>query len=190
MIGPRFTVSKAGQAGLCFIALAAAFGGLFVQQRNFLPGGGVEIVNSGGALEKKAIALGKAGHRQALLYSPPHPTEKQEYPVDTLSRGERPAAAVLRGLASWYGGADGLHGALTASGEPFDQGALTAAHRFLPFGTRVRVTFIKTGKSVVVRINDRGPFVAGRIIDLSRAAAAEIGMELYGVGRVELSIVP
>ena len=75
--------------------------------------------------------------------------------------------------ASWYG--PGFHGRLTANGERFDQNALTAAHRSLPFGTRVRVTSTSTGRSVVVRINDRGPFVRGRSIDLARAAARVIG---------------
>jgi len=75
--------------------------------------------------------------------------------------------------ASWYG--PGFHGRLTANGERFDQNALTAAHRSLPFGTRVRVTSTETGRSVVVRINDRGPFVRGRSIDLARAAARVIG---------------
>ena len=75
--------------------------------------------------------------------------------------------------ASWYG--PGFHGRLTANGERFDQNALTAAHRSLPFGARVRVTSTETGRSVVVRINDRGPFVRGRSIDLARAAARVIG---------------
>ncbi|MFG7486286.1 septal ring lytic transglycosylase RlpA family protein [Methylorubrum rhodesianum] len=76
-------------------------------------------------------------------------------------------------IASWYG--PGFHGRLTANGERFDQNALTAAHRSLRFGTRVRVTNAATGRSVVVRINDRGPFVAGRSIDLARGAARAIG---------------
>ncbi len=106
------------------------------------------------------------------------------------SRGERSFSEVIEGLASWYGGADGLDGNYTASGERFDAGAYTAAHRTLPFGTRVRVTYLKTGRSVIVRINDRGPAHAGRIIDLSRAAAAEIGLLPHGVGMVQLEILP
>lgn len=77
------------------------------------------------------------------------------------------------GLAVWYG--PGLHGRRTASGEVYDMHALTAAHPSLPFGTRVRVTNLKNGKSVVVRINDRGPFGGRYIIDLSYAAAKAIG---------------
>lgn len=87
------------------------------------------------------------------------------------------------GLASWYG--PGFQGRRTASGERFDTGAFTAAHRTLPFGTRVRVVNVNTGRSVVVRINDRGPFVRGRVIDLSKAAARAIGMS--GVARIVLA---
>ncbi len=78
------------------------------------------------------------------------------------------------GLASWYG--PGFGGHRTASGERFNTGAFTAAHRSLPFGSRVRVTSRRTGRSVVVRINDRGPFVGGRVIDLSPAASRALGM--------------
>ena len=85
-----------------------------------------------------------------------------------------------RGTASWYGAFH--HGRQTANGEIFDSAAMTAAHRKLPFGTRVRVTSERTGRSVVVRINDRGPFVRGRVIDLSLGAAQSIGLK--GVGAV------
>ena len=81
-----------------------------------------------------------------------------------------PAAAQC-GRASWYA----LH-SRTASGERMNQAALTAAHRSLPFGTKLKVTNQRNGKSVVVRINDRGPFIKGRVLDLSRAAARQIGM--------------
>jgi rare lipoprotein A len=86
-------------------------------------------------------------------------------------------------MASWYG--PGFHGRRTASGETFNAGALTAAHRTLPFGTRVKVTNATNGRSVVVRINDRGPYVRGRVIDLSRAAARAIGMS--GTARITLA---
>ncbi|MBI5481947.1 MAG: septal ring lytic transglycosylase RlpA family protein [Deltaproteobacteria bacterium] len=82
--------------------------------------------------------------------------------------------ATETGVASWYGARH--HGRRTASGEPFDMHALTAAHRTLPFGTRCRVTSLRSGRSVIVRINDRGPYAKGRIIDLSRAAAEVIDM--------------
>lgn len=91
------------------------------------------------------------------------------------------------GKASFY--AMKFQSRKTASGERFNQSAKTAAHRRLPFGTRVRVTNIKTGKSVVVRINDRGPFVKGRIIDLSRSAFSTIGNTKAGVINVEIVVV-
>ncbi|SEW11204.1 septal ring lytic transglycosylase RlpA family protein [Chitinophaga arvensicola] len=88
------------------------------------------------------------------------------------------------GKASYY--ANSFDGKRTASGETFHQRSLTAAHKTLPFGTRVTVTNIANGKSVKVRINDRGPFVAGRIIDLSSKAASKIGMLNTGVANVEV----
>ncbi len=99
----------------------------------------------------------------------------------------RPQAYREVGTASYYGRE--AHGQPTASGEKFDMYALTAAHRTLPFGTTVRVTNLGNRKSVVVRINDRGPFVAGRIMDLSYAAARKIKMLDAGVCRVELVVV-
>lgn len=92
-----------------------------------------------------------------------------------------------RGVASWYGSA--FQGRKTANGEIFDRMKYTAAHRSLPFGTLLLVTLESTGKRVVVRINDRGPFVAGRVIDLSEAAAASIGLSSQGLGRVTLEEV-
>jgi rare lipoprotein A len=91
------------------------------------------------------------------------------------------------GLASWYGAQ--YHGQRTSSGEVFDMNAMTAAHRTLPFGTRVEVTCPSTARSVEVRINDRGPFVPGRIIDLSHAAAKELGIAVKGVDRVRIRTV-
>ena len=91
------------------------------------------------------------------------------------------------GLASYY--AQAHHGRRTASGEVFDMEALTAAHRSLPFGTRVRVTNLDNGRRTVVRINDRGPFRRGRIIDVSRAAALALGMARRGIARVRLEIL-
>lgn len=106
------------------------------------------------------------------------------------SRGEDDEQAVImQGLASWYGGSDGLDGRRTAYGEIFDADAFTAAHRELPYQTMLKVTFLKTGKSVIVRVNDRGPVMKERLIDLSRAAAAEIGLLPYGVGLVEIEVL-
>jgi rare lipoprotein A len=91
------------------------------------------------------------------------------------------------GTASWYGAE--LAGHRTASGERFDPKDYTAAHRSLPFGSRVRVTFPHTGRSVVVRINDRGPFDRNRVIDVSQAAARDLGLAAAGSGRVELALI-
>ena len=88
------------------------------------------------------------------------------------------------GHASWYSLTS-----KTASGERCDPGALTAAHRSLPFGTKVKVENLKNGRSVVVRINDRGPFVGGRMIDLTKAAARKLGFISSGIARVRLTVL-
>jgi rare lipoprotein A len=98
-----------------------------------------------------------------------------------------PRAWEQEGLASWYGGK--FQGRQTASGEIFDTNQFTAAHKTLAFGTIVQVTNLETGKTAVVRINDRGPFIPGRIIDLSRAAAAAIGLAGKGVARVRIEVL-
>jgi rare lipoprotein A len=108
---------------------------------------------------------------------PPAPTPAAERPVFSQT-----------GVASWYGKSH--HGKTTANGESFDMEALTAAHRTLPFGTIVKVTNLSNNRSVNVRINDRGPYVAGRIIDLSARAARELGIGENGVARVRLEQMP
>jgi rare lipoprotein A len=97
------------------------------------------------------------------------------------------SAADQCGGASWYG--PGFHGKKTASGQKFNQNAMTAAHKTLPFGTVVQVTNEKTGKSIKVTITDRGPFHKGRIIDLSKAAASKLGTMSSGTGKVCLTRV-
>ena len=99
-------------------------------------------------------------------------------------RNAVPRGYTETGMASWYG--KKFHGRLTANGERYNMDALTAAHPKLPFGTVVRVTSLDNGRSVVVRINDRGPFKKGRIIDLSRAAARKLHMIKRGVVKVRL----
>jgi rare lipoprotein A len=94
---------------------------------------------------------------------------------------------VQKGIASYY--ADKFHGRKTANGEVFNMHAMTAAHRALPFNSRVRVTNLDNGKTVIVRINDRGPFVKGRIIDLSYGAARVIGMIGPGTAQVRLEVL-
>ncbi|MBL0913951.1 MAG: septal ring lytic transglycosylase RlpA family protein [Sphingopyxis sp.] len=91
------------------------------------------------------------------------------------------------GMASYYG--DELAGNRTANGERFDPDQMTGAHRTLPFGSMVRVTNVSNGDSVVIRINDRGPFSRGRVIDISHAAAREIGMHRSGTARVKLALL-
>jgi rare lipoprotein A len=92
-----------------------------------------------------------------------------------------------RGVASWYG--EQFHGRLAANGEVFDMSALTAAHRTLPLGSMVRVVNLQNGRHVRVRINDRGPYVNGRILDLSYAAAAQLGMVEGGVSVVQIQVI-
>ncbi len=109
-----------------------------------------------------------------------------------LAAGERPVSLdasqhALQGLASWYG--PGFEGRATASGEPFDKYGQTAAHRSLPFGSIVRVRRPDTRQFVVVRINDRGPFVSGRVIDLSYGAALDLDMIRQGVVPVEVDVI-
>ena len=105
----------------------------------------------------------------------------------SLDNIEIAQAANKGGRASWYG--PGFHGRTTANGERFNQNAMTAAHRSLPFGTRVKVTNLNNGRSVIVRINDRGPFAKGRVIDLSKAAAGVIGMLSSGTAPVRLQVL-
>lgn len=105
----------------------------------------------------------------------------------TLPGGRRAEARLAHGVASYY--AASLHGRPTASGERYDRAALTAAHRTLRFGTRVRVTNTRNGRSVVVRINDRGPFHGGRVLDLSNAAASAIGMTQSGTARIAYEVL-
>ena len=92
-----------------------------------------------------------------------------------------------KGIASWYG--EPYHGRRTASGEVYDMHAMTAAHKTLPFGSVVRVERRDTGDDVKVRINDRGPFIEGRIIDLSFAAAKKVGLDVDGVAPVRIKVV-
>lgn len=101
--------------------------------------------------------------------------------------GRAPVPWEQSGTASWYG--EPHHGRRTASGERFDMAAMTAAHRTLPFGSLVEVLDLSTGRSVVVRVNDRGPFTRGRVIDLSRGAALALGMAARGTAPVRLGLV-
>jgi rare lipoprotein A len=107
--------------------------------------------------------------------------------IPAFAKQEERGTHIGTGHASYY--AQKFHGRRTASGETFSTSALTAAHRTIRFGSRVRVTNLSNGKSVVVRINDRGPFVRGRLIDLSPAAARHIGLHHSGTALVRLSLI-
>lgn len=117
----------------------------------------------------------------AKTYHPRYSARPYLPPTPVLPGG------IQMGMASWYG--KEFHGKRTASGEIFNMYAFTAAHRTLPFGTYARVRNLDNGRSVVVRINDRGPFTKGRIIDLSYAAARAIGMVGPGIARVVLNVL-
>lgn len=108
--------------------------------------------------------------------------ETRHHPSSAISH-----AKPIVGVASFYGGK--FQGKRTASGEIFNANAMTAAHRSLPFGTLIMVTNLRNGQSVVVRVNDRGPHVRGRIIDLSKAAAKKIGLGHAGSTRVKLEVL-
>ncbi|MGD1879456.1 MAG: septal ring lytic transglycosylase RlpA family protein [Kiloniellaceae bacterium] len=114
-------------------------------------------------------------------------TLPEDSPPAETAAPEETVLMSFTGLASWYG--KRFHGRLTASGEPYDMTAYTAAHQNLPFGSRVRVTNLDNGRSVVVTINDRGPFVKSRVIDLSRAAARHLGIIGDGVAEVRLDVL-
>ncbi|HET9754059.1 MAG TPA: septal ring lytic transglycosylase RlpA family protein [Myxococcales bacterium] len=128
------------------------------------------------------VALGCAhAPRQGPVEPPPQVSVE---PQPARPAHERQAQPIAEGYASWYGGS--LRGHLTANGERFNPSALTAAHRTLPFGTCLHVENVENGRSVNVRVNDRGPYVSGRILDVSEGAARRLDMLHDGVGRVRL----
>ena len=109
---------------------------------------------------------------------------RRQAPVEPETSGGTATTRVSQGIASFY--SQDTH---TASGEKFDANELTAAHPTLPFGTRLRVTNVATGQSVTVRVNDRGPYVRGRVVDVSHSAAEALGMVDRGVAKVKLDVV-
>jgi rare lipoprotein A len=148
-------------------------------------------VRRGGAL---ALVLALAcplafADEDAVPVAEPVPAVTEDAPHVATDAPAQPAEEVGRGLASWYG--PGFHGRRTANGERFDMHGLTAAHRTLPFGTVVRVHSQVNGRTVDVRINDRGPYLRKRVIDLSRAAAEALGLieSRTGVKPVVLSVL-
>lgn len=151
---------------VCLLALAAALALCACS----LKGG-----SGGGSTDKPTGVSVKAGTRGTKPYTI---RGKTYYPL-LSSHGFRE-----EGIASWYG--KDFHGKKTANGEVYDMYGMTAAHKLLPFGTKVKVTNRDNGKSIVVRINDRGPFVANRVIDLTRTGAERIGMIARGTAPVIL----
>ncbi|MEX2441996.1 MAG: septal ring lytic transglycosylase RlpA family protein [Alkalispirochaeta sp.] len=137
------------------------------------PANGSQMVQSDASGESRGVVEVGGAQEDAARPVPAPPDSRHTHQVE--------------GVASWYGGK--FQGRLTANGEIFDTNQLTAAHRTLPFDTIVRVTNLTTDQSVEVRINDRGPFVDDRVIDLSRAAASRIGLTATGIAPVELDIV-
>jgi rare lipoprotein A len=134
-----------------------------------------------GALAIAAACLSAcAGPSPEIMPAPP------AMPVPPVVEEKLPSNFLQEGLASWYAGT--RRHKITASGEVMANNALTAAHRSLPMNTMVRVTNLSNGASILVRINDRGPFIAGRVIDLSPGAAAWLGMKAAGVAPVRLEV--
>jgi rare lipoprotein A len=127
----------------------------------------------------KNITGGDGGAEGDRPTGKPYTVRGRTYRPYTTARG-----FTETGVASWYG--PGFHGKTTANGERYNQNAMTAAHKLLPFNTRLRVTNLANGRSIVVRINDRGPFVADRVIDLSRRAAEQLDIVRSGTARVRL----
>lgn len=125
--------------------------------------------------------------REIADLPPPRPEAPRTEAPRTADFSVGPVRLRLTGVASWYG--PGFHGRRSANGERYNQNAMTAAHRSLPFGTNVQVTNLNNGRSVVVRITDRGPFIRGRVIDLSAAAAKMLGMMNAGTAPVRIEVL-
>jgi len=132
-----------------------------------------------------AAALALLGYAGSVIQDPGRPAPLPEQPVAEAATPVERTGPAHRGQASWYG--SDFQGSPTASGEPFNMNALTAAHRTLPLGSYARVKNLDNGRSVVVRINDRGPHARRRTIDLSYAAAQEIAMVQAGTAPVEVA---
>jgi len=147
---------------------------------------------------------GCGGHKQAKVSVPPPPAVNESTPQASAPTSSKPIGPaqtkeasktttydkpllVETGLASWYGAP--YHNRRGSNGEVYDKNAMTAAHRTLPLGSTVRVTNVKTGRSAVVRITDRGPFIRGRILDLSEAAAKKTDVWVAGVATVRLEVL-
>ena len=149
-------------------------------------------ITYGVALFLGLTSLGAATHqldsKQASITEVKSELQQKQATAARLGMSRRNSNAYQTGTASWYG--EYFQGKTTASGEPYDMNDLTAAHPSLPLGTRLRVTNLRNGRAVIVRVNDRGPVVDGRIIDVSFGAAQILGMSGTGVQRVRLDLAP
>lgn len=120
-------------------------------------------------------------------YSTPRAKHTSNSNKQAKASASIPTSGQFMGHVSYYG--PGFHGKKTASGETFDQDDMTCAHKTLPFGTKLKVTLVSSNKSVEVRVNDRGPFIKGRAVDLSVAAAKAIVLDKVGVGEARIEII-
>ena len=130
------------------------------------------------------IAMGLGVAALVAVSAPSKAGTRGWAPISVCSTG---SGAWKDGVASWYG--DAFQGNPTASGESFNMNALTAAHRNLPLGTEIKVTNLRNHRSLVLRVNDRGPYVPGRMLDVSRAAARRLGFASRGLARIRINIV-
>ncbi len=156
----------------------------------------IQTLSRFSALLALCVTIAGCSHRRVRVAAPPPPEMQQpemEQPAPVPPSAEQGPTGHERilssevGIASWYGAP--YHNARGANGQIYNQNAMTAAHRTLPLGTVVRVTNLATRQSVVVTITDRGPFVRGRVLDLSRAAAIKIGVWRTGVARVRIDVL-
>lgn len=143
--------------------------------------GAISLALSLGLVAPAAYSHAKPAHHKTTVSSTAKSVKKRVH--KPTKKQQHKAAHHQTGVASWYGGR--FHGRRTANGERYNKFEMTAAHKTIPFGTWVEVTALRTGRKIVVRINDRGPFVRGRVIDLSRGSARKLGM--HGVAHVRLA---
>jgi rare lipoprotein A len=174
-IGRPRNLSLDIETGRIFLGALSSSLGVFWKVARFFAAG---LIMAGlAACAQSPVATNKAQFRAAARKAP-------VVAVYTQKRMPPGTHAASDGLASYY-----VEGSRTASGEKFDPHDLTAAHRSLPFGTRLRVTSLGTGRSVIVRVNDRGPFVPGRVVDVSYSAADRLGIVGRGVAKVKIDVV-
>ena len=148
--------------------------------RDFLSANGAEPLDPLDLVVEPQATLSPAEVKQVL--APPSP-ELLKPKLKLVPE----VVKVITGEASWYG--PGFYGNLTANGEVYRRGTMTAAHRTLPFGTKVRVTNLWNGRTAVIRINDRGPFIDHRVIDLGHGAASDLGLIASGIAQVKLEVL-